>query len=266
MSGTINPSNFVSAVNVQNNFGASANIPELIMAVQIERTNVIENQVKHQIGDMQTRNAWLKDANAALAALRTARPADTTGSVNYNAVTFKNNEGNNTSALDFLTSNGIAPPVDTKAIAETQRAKTSLDNHLAFIDDGIKRGSWAAEGWKHYFPSFQSAGGSWERVNEWGVRNGLTTQTADGGKYTDLTGLQTNINSKLHDLTTLNQGEFDVMINNLKSSIDTVNSQSQMDMVRLQGLMDKRNQSFDMLTNNISKFGKSMDSVIGNMR
>ena len=41
---------------------------------------------------------------------------------------------------------------------------------------------------------------------------------------------------------------------------------SQMDMVRLQGLMDKRNQTFDLMTNTLSKTGKSMDGAIGNMR
>ncbi|MEJ0017879.1 MAG: hypothetical protein WDN25_15180 [Acetobacteraceae bacterium] len=90
------------------------------------------------------------------------------------------------------------------------------------------------------------------------------------------------ISNELHDFLTTNgvkvpvgRGEnnpnmsatqFDNLISSLKASIDTVNTNSQMDMVRMQGLMDKLNQSFDFMTNWISKNDKSLDSIIGNIR
>jgi len=184
MSGAINSNSFVSSVNAQSRFGASSNIPELIMAVQIERANVLENQIKDQIGDMQKRNEWLKTANAHLATLRTNRPNDTSALGNY---------------------------YPASKPGEPSKKDTAED------------------------------------AKKWMDANGVKIENTGS----DSRG---------------NQGEFDAAINNLKSSIDSVNSQSQMDMVRLQGLMDKRNQAFDMLTNNLSKFSKSMDSVIGNMR
>jgi hypothetical protein len=64
----------------------------------------------------------------------------------------------------------------------------------------------------------------------------------------------------------LNQADVDTCIANLKSSIDTVNTNSQLDMVRMQGLMDKLNQATDFMTNWISKNSKTMDSIVGNIR
>jgi hypothetical protein len=63
-----------------------------------------------------------------------------------------------------------------------------------------------------------------------------------------------------------NQAEWDKNIQHLQGFIDSQNSNSQMDMVRLQSLMNKRNQAFEMMTNALSKFNKTKDSVISNMR
>jgi hypothetical protein len=60
--------------------------------------------------------------------------------------------------------------------------------------------------------------------------------------------------------------QFNNMIDTLKNTIDQVNTQSQLDMVRLQGLMDKMNQATDFMTNWTAKNSKSLDSIIGNIR
>lgn len=59
---------------------------------------------------------------------------------------------------------------------------------------------------------------------------------------------------------------WDTNITRLKSHIDALNSQSQLDDIRMQTLMQKRDQSFQMLTNTIQKIGKTLDSIIANMR
>lgn len=176
----INGNQFTSAVNVTSLMKTDMNIPEMMMAIQIERGNVLDNQIKDQMNDMQKRNVWLKDANAALNAMRTARPTS---------------------------------------------EKADATSYGTFTD---------------------SAGKS-QNVHDWMTANGVSIETAGNDKI----GVQ---------------AEFDAAIQNLKGSIDTVNSQSQMDMVRLQGLMDKRNQAFDMMTNTLSKTSKNLDGIIGNMR
>lgn len=63
-----------------------------------------------------------------------------------------------------------------------------------------------------------------------------------------------------------NSKEWDTNINNLKTHIDTLNSDSQMDMIRMQSLMNKRNQAFELMTNSVSKLSKNKDSIISNIR
>lgn len=64
----------------------------------------------------------------------------------------------------------------------------------------------------------------------------------------------------------MNQGEFDQLINNITSRIDSLNSSQQLDMLRLQSLTNKRNESFDIMTNFIKKLQDNRSSIIGNMR
>jgi hypothetical protein len=170
---------FASALGISDRFGGM-NIPEMILAIQVERGQILDNQIKDQMEEMQKRNEWLRDANAALGAMRAQRPTSEGGG-----------------AISYGT----------------------------FVDSK----------------------GTTQNVHDWMRANGVQIET----KGNDKVGVQ---------------AEFDQAIQNLKSSIDTVNNQSQMDMVRLQGLMDKRNQAFDMMTNTISKTSKSLDGIIGNMR
>ncbi|MEO1524988.1 MAG: hypothetical protein AAFX06_06105 [Planctomycetota bacterium] len=55
-------------------------------------------------------------------------------------------------------------------------------------------------------------------------------------------------------------------IENVKTAIDSKSSSSQLDMIKMQGLINKRNQTVEMLTNLVQKFAKTKDSIIGNMR
>jgi len=52
----------------------------------------------------------------------------------------------------------------------------------------------------------------------------------------------------------------------LKSQIDKLNTGSQLDMIQLQSLMNKRNQAYDMMTNLLQKYQKTLDGIVGNMR
>jgi hypothetical protein len=52
----------------------------------------------------------------------------------------------------------------------------------------------------------------------------------------------------------------------LKSSIDKLSSSSQLDMIKLQSLINKNNQTTEMMTNLVQKFGATMDKIIGNIR
>lgn len=52
----------------------------------------------------------------------------------------------------------------------------------------------------------------------------------------------------------------------VKGEIDSLNSDSQIDTIGLQDLINKRQQAIDLWSNAISKFGKTADTIIGNTR
>ena len=48
--------------------------------------------------------------------------------------------------------------------------------------------------------------------------------------------------------------------------ISTANNQSQQEMIKLQQLVNKRNEAYDMMTNIMQKLQKTMDGIVSNMR
>jgi hypothetical protein len=100
------------------------------------------------------------------------------------------------------------------------------------------------------------------RPNDTNSTKGLSTMSINGTNLEDYF----KKNGIAYPPRALNQADFDTCISNLKASIDTVNTNSQLDMVRMQGLMDKLNQTVDFMTNWISKNDKTMDSIISNIR
>jgi predicted O-linked N-acetylglucosamine transferase (SPINDLY family) len=84
------------------------------------------------------------------------------------------------------------------------------------------------------------------------------------------------MNDRNNQIKTLNDQMLDLQkkdkngnadkIQDLKNQIDQLNSSSQLDMIRMQNLVNKRNEAFDTLSNLLSKFTKTMDNIIGNMR
>jgi hypothetical protein len=61
-------------------------------------------------------------------------------------------------------------------------------------------------------------------------------------------------------------GDKQKRVTQLKGQIDLMNSDSQLDMIGLQSLVNKRNESFDLLSNLLNKFQKTIDGIVSNMR
>lgn len=62
------------------------------------------------------------------------------------------------------------------------------------------------------------------------------------------------------------KAQVDGAIQKVKAQIDGMGNTQQMDMLRLQSLSNKRNESFDVMTNFIKKMQDARSSIIGNMR
>ena len=78
-------------------------------------------------------------------------------------------------------------------------------------------------------------------------RRGVTTPNDDGdGNYS--------------------KEEIALVTTNIKNSIDSLTSTSQLDMTQLQSTMNKYNQTFEALSNFISKYFQSLNTITGNIR
>ncbi|MBR1004306.1 hypothetical protein ABIF66_011826 [Bradyrhizobium japonicum] len=62
------------------------------------------------------------------------------------------------------------------------------------------------------------------------------------------------------------QSQFDAAINNLKASIDGANSEGEMAMIYLQGLLGKHNDVAALMSNLLSRDQKIKEMIIGNFR
>ena len=73
-----------------------------------------------------------------------------------------------------------------------------------------------------------------------------------------------DLNDQLANLQTKNPKD-DAACTRVKGEIDKLNNDSQLDMIKLQDTVTKRNQMFDMMTNLMAKFAKTMDNIISHL-
>lgn len=97
------------------------------------------------------------------------------------------------------------------------------------------------------YGTFVDSQGKTQDVFEWMHQKGIPDDTQNGGKG----GVQS---------------QFDAAIQNLKASIDGANSEGQMALIYLQGLLDKLNHVAELMSNLLSKDQKIKEMIIGNSR
>ncbi len=105
------------------------------------------------------------------------------------------------------------------------------------------------------------------------AENSTTNESGEGTKdiamSAEMLAFLTTNNIEFEDSDNdgkLNTVEWENVIDRLKGLQDSLNSTSQMEMIRLQQLMNKRSQSYEQMTNLISKGDKTKDSLISNLR
>ncbi len=167
-----------------------------MMAVQSNRANLLETQLKDQIATMQAKNDKISKLNTMMGLLNAA-------SAKFSA---------NANASTSLHTEKGAP----------------------YVDRGEYEQAFAAAGFeiKDLMPSGK---------NDDGIFGGNDINRAT---KSDITGA----------------------IEKLKSNIDSLSNNQQMDMLRLQSLSNKRNEAFDLMSNFIKKMQDSRSSILANMR
>ncbi len=165
--------------------GQALDLGQLMMQINIERTELIDSQLADQMAEVQERNQQLK------------------------ALT------------------------DLMAMCRQMKAEKSATN-----DDN-------AAGQTFELPGYEGA----KTVSQWFAEFGMT---------------ETDVNP--NDSTEEWEAEWDANIQTIKGAIDSLNSDSQLAMTRLQSLMNKRNQAYETVSDVLQKDQKTRDSIVGNLR
>ncbi|WP_252178921.1 hypothetical protein [Endozoicomonas sp. 4G] len=76
----------------------------------------------------------------------------------------------------------------------------------------------------------------------------------------------TSLGAKFQDGSDHNSADWEVNIEGLKTKIEALTSQSQLETTKLQQTINKYNQSFEMLSNFVNKYYQSLSTIIQNLR
>lgn len=215
-----------------------------LLSVQNKRSQLLENQLRAQLGFVQDKNGQIESLNKTM------------------------NSGQ--AQLDQI--EATMPANETK-IQELKVMKEQLEKVRARDPNG-----WTGLSWNWAGDNAAASHKMLERVRAAGLtdvgpapkdvdRNG--TMDAHGST---VAGWLSQIDSKISSLSEQNQslkqqqGALKENISNAKAQIDSLANSQQMDMLRLQSLSNKRNESFETMTNFIKKMQDNRNSVLGNMR
>ncbi len=107
-------------------------------------------------------------------------------------------------------------------------------------------------------------------VSDWLNKQGGLDRMREAAAFWQEAGLDPSYGAKLSaplwDKTDFRYKDLEVMSTAVKGSIDSLSSSTQMDMVRMQSLNNKRSEAFETMTNMMKKAQDNKSSIVGNMR
>ena len=223
MSINLNIANSVSPINFE-----GMDIETMMMAVQTERVNLLEVQLKEQIASIQTNNDKISQLNELLGTLNKAAasmPPDAKASDKVKI-----------SAKDMQEMTAAALKAGTALPGEQSWDVKLKDGSIINVDAAGKKD---AEMCQQKYWAFQSS---------------------------DYSGSKAVISITESDKNTMTKGELEGFTQQTKSQIDSLSNSQQMDMLRLQSLSNKRNEAFETMTNFMKKLQDGRNAIVGNMR
>ncbi len=232
----------ISAVSVMSSVPLEGlDLETALMSVQCERANLLEEQLKGQMKDVQLRNTQISKLNEALSAGREL------------SARFSDKDGSTKKVSDLVKS-------ERKEYHKTDEWKAeskTIKNGFSAQDLAIYNASDLERIVKY------GKEGVARKVELDKMLTAPDNRTATGHALEKLSIAASAANISV-DIKS--KGELEKALENLKSLIDTHSNSQQMDMLRLQSLSNKRNEAFDVMTNFIKKMQDSRSSIIGNMR
>lgn len=287
----ISSTNAIQGLDISN-----MDIETALLAVQSQRANLLEDQLKKQLEDVQKRNNNIISMNETLNAKRSqlaemeteigrlstlsesdVAAAEAAGPViSAQAASDASKLGDLTSLRDALKGTLTKTSSDTQWIG--------ISNNSTMLDDAAKSKELAAQ--------LKGLGlsGVDDKTLKDNDKNGtvdataaslkgwvseLDSRIAEAGKVPEqmaqleqIAGQRAEYQNKDAAIADLKKQKTDLSteIDNLKTSIDSEGNSQQMEMLRLQSLSNKRNEAFDMMSNFIKKMQDSRSAIISNMR
>ena len=222
----------------------SMDLETALLAVQNQRSQLLESQLKGQIDAVQAKNDEIA----------------------------KMNEGMNASQTQLGKVEAQIPLNEAKI-----QELTAMRDQLTEVKNRDPNG-WTGLSWGWAGDDKAQSQTMLQRVRAEGLTDrGAAPRDVDGNGTMDAHGttvggwidqLNAKIDALKTETTSLKQEQSDLKssIAETKSSIDSLSNSQQMDMLRLQSLSNKRNEAFDVMTNFIKKMQDSRSSILGNMR
>lgn len=222
----------------------SMDLETALLAVQNQRSQLLEGQLKGQIDAVQTKNDEIA----------------------------KMNEGMNASQAQL-------GKVEAQILVNEARIQelTAMRDQLTQVQSRDPSG-WTGLSWGWAGDDKTKSLDMLQRVRAEGLTDrGPAPRDVDNNGTMDAHGstlggwidqLNTRIDTLKTETAGLKQAQIDLKdsIADTKSGIDSLSNSQQMDMLRLQSLSNKRNEAFDVMTNFIKKMQDNRSSILGNMR
>jgi hypothetical protein len=245
------------------------NLMDAAQMILTERGMLLDNQLKMQIEAIDQKNAQLKEANDALVKAMAAKAS---------------NDGKTPMPDDlvkFFKDNGISNPVAVKP-GDPEMNKILELISRATSDKSLAQRNKDLPGWnqigRHMSPEIvrylEANGykmgqpplkpdGYWDGRDDYGrgeVGNHPAFKAEKWGEIIQI--LQTIAQNPKPDMSS---GKWDAVIKSIQGQADSLSSQSQMDMTRLQSLMGKNNNNWEQLSNMQNKILQNLGSIIRNI-
>jgi hypothetical protein len=249
--------------------GKSYDLSTLILAISLERADAIEKQIIDQMNQMKKRNEEINALSIGLAEMRGVGEKDKfdpekcdtklpkPGGGTYNLRELMEKEGIAVKDSKQEEYNGLASGL--KALQD------DMANGMTSYPWGIDTGVPKPDGKGTYrLPELMSKlgmrepGYAFDPIGQYHY----TTE----GRQQAIPEIVAKMGSLKAESNQWDNNKRQEAIEKVKARMDSLNGDSQMDMIRMQSLVNKRDQAYEMATNLMSKDQKSKDAIISNLR
>jgi len=206
-----------------------------VAVVLTNRTEALDQVLNGQLADMNQRNAQIKALNKLNEMIRTSKDGAAIGTQN------SQNYTDNGSWSGLWNGSNLKGNVETTV---TSDGKTLAYFKGDLYDQAKGLGIDVSKYFQFHEVNSMAGNANW-KAGYWELKSGTVDgrEQKDGGvTYAD--GLKETVGDVIKDLT----------------------NEAQLDQIKLQSMMNKRGQVFELLSNMVSKLDSTRDKIVGNIR